>query len=276
LFLSRADIQKIVPHREPFVLVDGIVELDPGRHAVGIVKNVADYDFFVQLRTRNREFDDLILVDGVWTNSSNTGADGTIENVAALEPFFEGHFPGRPILPGALLLEALAEVAHHYLLQTQPFRRGAFLGHIDNWRFRQVIVPGDRLELSTEQIDSAVMRARATARGRIAAEGRLTFGPEDPVASPLPGQATLPGALLIEALAEVGAVAVLGPGAHAEKLAFLAGIQGWEFYSPIRAGRQLTLEASLVELRRSFGKGHFVASSAEGPVAEGDLVFGLG
>jgi 3-hydroxyacyl-[acyl-carrier-protein] dehydratase len=276
LFLSKADIQKIIPHREPFVLVDEIVELDPDRCAVGIVRNVADYDFFAQLRTRNRGSGDLMLVDAVRPNSSNTGAEGTIENVAALEPFFEGHFPGRPILPGALLLEALAEVAHHYLLRTQPFRRGAFLKGIDNWRFRQVIVPGDRLELYVEQIDPGVMRARATTSGKTAAEGRFTFVPGDAVASPLPGQATLPGALVIEALAEVGAVAALGVDGRTEKLAFLAGIEDWEFYSPVRAGRELTLRASIVELRRSFGKGHFVALAAEGPVAEGDLVFGLG
>ncbi len=174
------------------------------------------------------------------------------------------------------MLEALAEVAHHYVLRTEPFSGGAFLQRIDSWRFRQVIVPGDRLELYTEQIDPGVMRARATAKGKTAAEGRFTFVPGDPLASPLPGQATLPGALIIEALAEVGALAVLGTDGHAEKLAFLAGIHDWKFYSPVLAGRELTLEASLLDLRRSFGKGHFVASSAEGPVAEGDLVFGLG
>jgi 3-hydroxyacyl-[acyl-carrier-protein] dehydratase len=276
LFLSKADIQGIVPHREPFVLVDGIVELDSGRHAVGIVRNVADYDFFAQLRLRNRESADLILVDAVRPNSFSTGADGTIEDVATLQPFFEGHFPGRPILPGALILEALAEVALQYILQTRPFGDGAFLKRIDNWRFKHLIVPGDRLELHTEQIDPGVMRAIATVSGKTAVEGRFTFVPGDPVASPLPGQATLPGALIIEALAEVGAVAVLGVGRQAEKLAVLAGIQDWQFYQPVLAGRQLTLKASLAQLRRSFGKGHFLASSAEGPVAEGDLVFGLG
>jgi 3-hydroxyacyl-[acyl-carrier-protein] dehydratase len=276
LFLSKADIQRLVPHREPFVLVDGIVELDPGRRAVGIVWDVADYDLFAQLRMRSRAPGFLILVDEVRPNSTATGTIGTIENVADLEPFFEGHFPGRPILPGALILEALAEVARHHALQMRPLRGGAFLKRVDNSRFRQVIVPGERLELYAEQIDPGVMKAIATVSGKTAAEGRFTFVPEDPVASSLPGQATLPGALIIEALAEVGAVAVLSAGGHAAGLALLAGVHNWEFYSPVLAGRELTLKASLIELRRSFGRGHFEALSAEGPVAEGDLVFGLG
>jgi 3-hydroxymyristoyl/3-hydroxydecanoyl-(acyl carrier protein) dehydratase len=171
----------------------------------------------------------------------------------------------------------MAEVAHHYLLQQEVSCAGAFLKRADGWRFRRAIVPGDRLEIQAEETDPMAVKVTSTVEGRIAAEGRLTFVPGGPVvAAPLPGQATLPGALMIEALAEVGAVAVLGAGGGTDKLALLAAIQDWEFRAPILAGQELTLSASLVDMRPSFGRGLFVASSADGPVAQGHLVFGFG
>jgi 3-hydroxyacyl-[acyl-carrier-protein] dehydratase len=277
LLLGKADIQQILPHREPFVLVDGVIELDPGRYGVGIVRDVARWDLFSRLRERKSDSNELMLVDSVRPSISSPGVVGIIENVATLEPLFEGHFPGQPVFPGALTLAAMAEVAHHYLLQKEVFCRGAFLKRADGWRFRRAIVPGDRLEIHAEETDPTAMKVTATIEGRIAAEGRLTFVPGDPVvASPLPGQATLPGALVVEALAEVGAVAVLGQGGGTDRLALLVAIQDWEFYAPVLAGMEITLSASLVDMRPSFGKGLFVASSADGPVAEGHLVFGFG
>jgi 3-hydroxyacyl-[acyl-carrier-protein] dehydratase len=276
LILSRADIQAIIPHREPFVLLDEVTEVEFGKYAVGVVKDVGDYDFFAQLRHLDHRPEDLILVDSVRIDSRNQSASGTIENVGSLKQLFEGHFPGQPTLPGALTLEALAEVAHRYVLQTEAFQGGAFLRRIDNWRFRQVVVPGNEVELSAEQRDVGVMMARATVNGKTAAEGKLTFVPGTQTPSSLPGQVTLPGALIVEAMAEVGAVAVLGMQEHLGKIAFLAGINDWQFHLPVLAGEELTLKACLSELRLSFGKGRLVASSAKGVVAEGNLVFGLG
>ena len=258
------------------MLVDEITEVVFGSYAVGVVKDVGDYDIFAQLRLRKHKADELILVDSIEVDSSDRCASGTIQNVGDLAQLFEGHFPGQPILPGALTLEALAEVAHRHLLETEPFGSGAFLKRIDGWRFRQVIVPGNAVDLRAEEQDVGVMMVKAIVNGKTAAEGKLTFVPGSRTAFPLPGQATLPGALLVEAMAEVGAVAVLGMEENIGKIAFLASADDWQFYLPVVAGRELRLKASLRELRRSFGKGHFVALSDEGLVAEGNLVFGLG
>ena len=279
--MNREEIQQIIPHREPFVLVDGIVELDRGKSALGIVNDVAAYDFFTQARKRQRSADGLILVDSVRLDSRAATAEGVIEDVSELRPFFVGHFPETPILPGVLTLEALAEVAHCFLLQSGPFRHGAFLQRIDGFRFRRVVVPGDRVELRAEQTGPGVVRSAATVNGSVAAEGRLTFVPGSPKGflspgeSALLGQATAPGALIIEALAEVGAVAVLSGAKQEGRIAVLAGVDKWEFHAPVPVGRRLTLRASLVESRRSFGKGHFTATSEDGRVADGYLVFGL-
>lgn len=281
MILSRTDIQQIIPHREPFMLVDEIVELEAGRSALGIVGDVATYDFYVQAQRRQGLADGLILVDSVRITPPDA-AEGVIEDVSALRPFFAGHFPETPIFPGVLTLEALAEVAHYLLLQSGPFHHAMFLQRIDDFRFRRVVVPGDKVELRVEQTGPGVVRCTATVDGRVAAEGRLTFIPESPGPYPdpgqqtLPGQATAPGALIIEALAEVGAVSVLSAGERHGGIAVLASIKDWEFQAPVPVGRRLTLSASVVESRRSFGKGHFAAASAEGPVADGFLVFGLG
>jgi 3-hydroxyacyl-[acyl-carrier-protein] dehydratase len=282
MILSRTEIQQVIPHREPFMLVDEIVELDAGKSALGIVRDVAAYDFYAQALGRHRPADGLILVDSIRLDSPPATAEGLIEDVSALRPFFTGHFPETPIFPGVLTLEALAEVAHHLLVQSPPFDQGTFLKRIDDFRFRRVVVPGDRVELRAEHTDPGVIRSTATVGGSVAAEGRLTFVPESPGASPGPGEPTLPGqatssaALIIEALAEVGAVAVLSAAEQKGRIAVLASINDWEFHAPVPAGRRLTLRASLVESRRSFGKGYFAVASAEGPVAEGYLVFGLG
>jgi 3-hydroxyacyl-[acyl-carrier-protein] dehydratase len=282
MILSKTEIQQIIPHREPFVLIDEIAALDAGRSAVGIVRDVAAYDFCTQARRRQRPADGLILVDSVRFESSAATAEGVIEDVSALRPFFAGHFPETPIFPGVLTLEALAEVAHHLLLQSGPFRRGAFLQRIDDFRFRRVVVPGDRVELRAEQTSPGIIRSTATVNARVAAEGRLTFIPESPRTPPdpgkpgLPGQPTALGALIIEALAEVGAVAVLSAAEQKGRIAVLASINDWEFHMPVPAGTRLTLRASVVDSRRSFGKGRFAAASAESPVADGYLVFGLG
>ena len=106
------DIQRLLPHRYPFLLVDRVVELEPH-------KRVLAY-----------------------------------KNVSINEPFFQGHFPGHPVMPGVLVVEALAQAGG---LLTQLSRQGSseedqlfYLVKIDNAKFSRMVVPGDRLELEVE------------------------------------------------------------------------------------------------------------------------------
>ena len=136
-------IQRIIPHRFPILLVDRIVELEPGKRAVGL------------------------------------------KNVSTNEWFFEGHFPGNPIMPGVLIVESLAQTGAVAALSADEFKGklGLFAG-IDGVRFRRQVVPGDqlRLEVEMERLRRGIGRAAATATvdGETAAEGRLTFALVDP------------------------------------------------------------------------------------------------
>ena len=139
--LDDFDIQRIletIPHRYPFLLVDRIVELNPGTRAVGL------------------------------------------KNVSANEWFFEGHFPGNPIMPGVLIIEALAQVGAVAALTGEEHagKLGLFAG-IDKVRFRRQVVPGDQLRLEVEltRLRGPVGKAtaRATVDGETAAQGELTF-----------------------------------------------------------------------------------------------------
>jgi 3-hydroxyacyl-[acyl-carrier-protein] dehydratase len=141
-----AEIMATIPHRYPFLLVDRIVEVEPGTRAVGI------------------------------------------KNVSANEWFFEGHFPGNPIMPGVLIIEALAQVGAVAALSAPANRGklGLFAG-IDKVRFRRLVIPGDqlRLDVHLDRVRASVGKATAiaTVDGETAAEGQLTFAIVDAGAS---------------------------------------------------------------------------------------------
>ena len=136
--LDTKQIMEILPHRAPFLLVDRIDELEPGRRAVG--RKAVTYN----------------------------------------EPFFAGHFPAEPVMPGVLICEALAQVGAVALLSCEEYRgRTAFFGGIQKARFRQKVVPGDVLVLETELVKRkgpvGVGQAKAYVGDRLCVEAELTF-----------------------------------------------------------------------------------------------------
>jgi 3-hydroxyacyl-[acyl-carrier-protein] dehydratase len=136
--LTTEEIQAILPHRYPFLLVDRIVELEEGKRAVGI------------------------------------------KNVTFNEPFFQGHFPQYAVMPGVLVVEALAQVGGVIILKQEENRgKLAFLAGINDFRFREQVRPGDTLSLEVEitRIRGTMGKGRGTAKvgEQVAAEGEILF-----------------------------------------------------------------------------------------------------
>lgn len=133
-----SEILEVLPHRYPFLLVDRVAEVEPGKRAVGI------------------------------------------KNVTINEPFFQGHFPGRPVMPGVLIIEAMAQVGAVALLAAPENRGklGLFTG-IDGARIRRQVVPGDQLRMEVEMTrvrgPMGKGQARAWVDEKLAAEAELMF-----------------------------------------------------------------------------------------------------
>lgn len=136
--LEVQDIEKILPHRYPFLFVDRVIELEEGKRAVGI-KNVTINDYY-----------------------------------------FKGHFPGRPVMPGVLIVEAMAQLAGILMLSKKEHRgKLAFFMGIDKVRFRKPVLPGDQLRLEVEvgklRTKTGEVHTRALVEGKVVAEATLLF-----------------------------------------------------------------------------------------------------
>lgn len=136
--LNIQEIQKILPHRYPFLLVDRILEIEEGKKAVGI------------------------------------------KNVTINEPFFQGHFPSFPVMPGVLIIEAMAQVAGCALLKAAGGEHNlVYLTGVDKARFRKPVVPGDQLhmEITILKVRGNIGKvdARASVDGQLVAEAEIMF-----------------------------------------------------------------------------------------------------
>ena len=136
--LNTKEIMDIIPHRQPFLLVDRIEEMEVGKRAVGI------------------------------------------KCVSYNEPFFAGHFPQEPVMPGVLMVEALAQVGAVAILSLEDMKgKTAYFGGINKCKFRRKVVPGDKLRLETKIIRRkgpvGIGSAVASVDGEVAVEAELTF-----------------------------------------------------------------------------------------------------
>jgi len=139
--LGREEIEAILPHRDPFLLIDEVLELEPGERVVAR------------------------------------------KTVRPDEWYLAGHFPGRPVMPGVLIVEAMAQTGAVAVLSQEENRgRIALFAGIDDVRFKRIVEPGDELvlECTLETVRGPIGRGKATARvdGELAARGTLTFAVE--------------------------------------------------------------------------------------------------
>lgn len=121
----------------------------------------------------------FLLVDRIEEMEPGVRAVG-YKNVTANEPFFQGHFPEYPVMPGVLLIEALAQVGAVAILSLEENKgKLAFFGGIKNAKFRKQVIPGDVVKLETEIIKCkgpmGVGKATATVDGKMAAEAEISF-----------------------------------------------------------------------------------------------------
>jgi 3-hydroxyacyl-[acyl-carrier-protein] dehydratase len=125
----------------------------------------------------------MLMVDRIVEISPDRKSAVGIKCVSANEPFFQGHFPELPIMPGVLIVEALAQCAAALMQDVEPEGKLAMLAGVDGFRFRRPVVPGDqlRLEVRLEKLRGPIgkIRGRASVEGGLVAEGEITFAIAD-------------------------------------------------------------------------------------------------
>jgi len=126
----------------------------------------------------------FLLIDRILEVEEGKRAVG-IKNVTMNEPFFTGHFPQYPVMPGVLIVEALAQVGTVAILMVEANRgKIGFFAGIDNFRFRGQVTPGDTLTLEVEitRLKGMIGKGQATAKvdGKVVAEGEIMFALKDP------------------------------------------------------------------------------------------------
>lgn len=136
--LNVQEIQNIIPHRYPFLLVDKVLEIEEGKRVVGV------------------------------------------KNVTINEPFFQGHFPEYPVMPGVLIIESMAQVGAIAMLQKEENQgKIGFLAGVDKCRFKRQVKPGDELKVEVEitRLKGAIGKGkgRATVDGELACEAEIMF-----------------------------------------------------------------------------------------------------
>ncbi len=150
MILDINGIEKILPHRHPFRMVDGILEMERFKRVVGI------------------------------------------KNVSIDEYYFQGHFPGKPIMPGVLIIEAMAQTGGLLLLQEVPDRQNKLLYFVavDEARFRRPVLPGEQLRLEMTVLNwrgtFCKLEGKATVDGELAAEATLMCKMVDREPAPAP------------------------------------------------------------------------------------------
>ena len=132
------EIMEIVPHRAPFLLIDTVEELEPGKRVVA--KKCVTYN----------------------------------------EPFFQGHFPGNPVMPGVLICEALAQAGAVAILGLDENKgKTAYFASMDKVKFKKKVLPGDVLMLEVELVKIkgpfGIAKAKATVDSKVAVSGEFTF-----------------------------------------------------------------------------------------------------
>jgi len=139
--LNRDNIKQILPHREPFLFIDKVIELEDGKKAVAI------------------------------------------KNITGDEDFFKGHFPGKPIMPGVLIIEAMAQTAvilGNTMLSKEESKKYIYYLSRANVRFLKPVLPGDELKLEATPLkvisNAGIVRTEAVVKGKIVARGEIGFG----------------------------------------------------------------------------------------------------
>ncbi len=140
--LNNVEIKNIIPHRYPFLLVDRVLEVEPGKSITAI------------------------------------------KNVTTNEPFFQGHFPDYPVMPGVLICEALAQTAGIAVaMQEEQKNKLGLFASIDEFKIKRQVFPGDTLKLEAEILSCkmGIVKAKVTAsvEGKVAAQGQIKFAMAD-------------------------------------------------------------------------------------------------